>query len=667
MRFSRDTAAGRATFEIVGLNLTRKIILEHLADGVPSKPGNEIGIRIDQVLTPDATGVLCYLQFESMGLDRVRAKRAVAYADHVVYHFDPKNAADHRYLQTAAHKYGSWFSLPGNGICHQVHQERFAVPGETLLGSDSHTPTQGGLGMLAIGAGGLDVTVALGGGPYWLPMPEIVEVRLEGELADWVTAKDVILEMLRRLSVKGGVGKVFEYTGPGAASLSPYERCTIANMGTELGATTSVFATDEWTRDYLARLGRPEDFRLVEPDSDAEYDDVMTIDLSALEPLVACPTMPDKVVPVREVAGTPIDQVIVGSCTNGGYEDLQAVAKILHGRRVHSNTNFVIAPSSKQAIEMIAREGLMADILASGANLSESTCGACIGVGHVPAPGQRSLRSFNRNFPARSGLKGDQVYLASPEVCAVSAIEGRLTDPRDWARAAGNGRAPEKTLPARFTGSTAGLVPPAADPAAAEIVRAGHITDIPLSKAPADSVAGEVLIVTGDDITTDDIVPATAEMLANWANIDAVASYIFKRIDAGFPERAFAKGGGWIVGGSNYGQGSSREHAAIGPMYMGVKGVIARSFARIHKANLVNFGLLPLRFVDPSDYDAIEMGDVLAAEDVHAGIERGRITVRNVTRGTTFETDLDLTERERALLRAGGVLPWTRAHGGVAA
>ena len=646
----------------MGLSLTRKIVDAHLVDGDPARPGSEIGIRIDQVLTPDATGVLCYLQFESMGLERVRVKRAVAYADHVVYHFDEKNAADHRYLQTAAHRYGSWFSLPGNGICHQVHQERFAVPGDTLLGSDSHTPTQGGLGMIAIGAGGLDVTVALGGGPYWLPMPEVVEVRLLGRLPEWVTAKDVILEMLRRLSVKGGVGKIFEYTGPGAATLSPYERCTIANMGTELGATTSVFATDDWTRDYLDRLGRPDDFRAVAPDPDAEYDDSIEIDLSVLEPLVACPSMPDHVVPVREVAGTPIDQVIVGSCTNGGYEDLRAVAEILRGRRVSPGTNFVIAPSSKQALEMVAREGLVADILASGANLSESTCGACIGVGHVPAPGQRSLRSFNRNFPARSGLKGDQVYLASPEVCAVAAVTGVLTDPREW-----NGPAPAKELPERFTGSTAGLVPPADDPARAEVQRAGHITDIPLSHAPADELSGEVLIVTGDDITTDDIVPATAEMLSNWANIDAVSSFVFRRLDPGFADRAAARGGGWIVGGANYGQGSSREHAAMAPMYMGIKGVIAKSFARIHKANLINFGLLPLTFVDPAEIDAVDPGDILVAEGVHAGIDGGGIRVRNVTKGRVFDTAIELTPRERELLRAGGILPWTRAHGGLAA
>ncbi|HUF88506.1 MAG TPA: aconitate hydratase [Gemmatimonadota bacterium] len=642
----------------MGLSLTQKIIREHLAGGDPSVPGREIGIRIDQVITPDATGVLCYLQFESMGLERVRVKRAVAYADHVVYHFDAKNAADHRYLQTAAHKYGSWFSLPGNGICHQVHQERFAVPGDTLLGSDSHSPTAGGLGMLAIGAGGLDVTVALGGGPYWLPMPTVVNVRLEGELPKWVTAKDVILEMARRVTVKGGIGKIFEYTGPGAASLSPYERCTIANMGTEIGATTSVFASDERTLDYLTRLGRPQDFRAVAPDDDAEYDDEMTIDLASMEPLVALPSMPDKVVPVREVAGTKIDQVIVGSCTNGGYEDLLAVAMILEGRTVNPNTNFVIAPSSKQALEMIVREGLLPGILASGANLSESTCGACIGVGHVPAPGQNSLRSFNRNFPARSGVKGDQVFLASPEVCAIAAIAGELVDPRDW-----DGAAPSKSLPEKFVGTRAGLIEPATDPAAATIVRADHITDIPLADPPADSMSGEVLIVTGDDITTDDIVPATAEMLSNWANIDAVASFIFKRLDPQFPDRAFAKQGGWIVGGSNYGQGSSREHAAMGPMYMGIKGVIAKSFARIHKANLVNFGLLPLTFADPAVYDAIEQGDVLVAESVHAGIDSGLFTMGNVTKGTTFEVEIDLTERERTLLKAGGVLPYTRDHG----
>jgi aconitate hydratase len=642
----------------MGRSLTRKIIEEHLAGGDPSKPGNEIGIRIDQVLTPDATGVLCYLQFESMGLERVRVSRAVAYADHVVYHFDPKNAADHRYLATAAHKYGSWVSLPGNGICHQVHQERFAVPGQTLLGADSHTPTQGGLGMIAIGAGGLDVTVALGGGPYWLPMPEVVNVRLDGRLPEWVTAKDIVLEMARRVTVKGGIGKVYEFTGPGAASLSPYERCTITNMGTEIGATTSVFATDERTRDYLSRLGRPEDYRLVEPDPDAAYDDEMVIDLSTLEPLIACPSMPDNVVPVREVAGTPIEQVIVGSCTNGAYEDLLAVAQILKGRRVDPRVNFVIAPSSKQAVEMIAREGWLADIYASGANMSESTCGACIGVGHVPAPGQRSLRSFNRNFPARSGLKGDQVYLASPEVCAVSALAGMLVDPRDSGIPA-----PRKTLPEAFTGSTAGLVPPAEEHSQAEIVRAEHITPVPISKPPADAARGEVLIKLGDDITTDDIVPATAEMLSNWANIDAVASFVFRRIDPEFHVRAFERGGGWIVGGDNYGQGSSREHAAMGPMYMGVKGVIAKSFARIHKANLVNFGLLPLELADPADYDQIEPADVLEVADVHAGIDRGRITMRNVTRGSAFDVVIDLTPREKGLLKAGGILPYTKAHG----
>ncbi len=642
----------------MGLSLTQKIIREHLAGGDPSTPGSEIGIRIDQVITPDATGVLCYLQFESMGLERVRVKRAVAYADHVVYPFDAKNAADHRYLQTAAHKYGSWFSLPGNGICHQIHQERFGVPGDTLLGSDSHSPTAGGLGMIAIGAGGLDVTVALGGGAYWFPMPEVVNVRLEGRLPEWVTAKDLVLEMARRVTVKGGIGKIFEYTGPGAATLSPYERCTVCNMGTEIGATTSIFASDDRTRDYLTRLGRPDDFRAIGPDEDAAYDEEMTIDLSSLEPLVALPSMPDKVVPVREVAGTKIDQVIVGSCTNGGYEDLLAVAKILEGRTVHRDTNFVIAPSSKQALEMIAREGLLPGILASGANLSESTCGACIGVGHVPAPGQNSLRSFNRNFPARSGLKGDQVYLASPEVCTIAAIAGELVDPRDW-----DGEAPSKTLPEKFVGTRAGLIPPSEDPSTAPIVRAEHISDIPLAGPPADAMSGEVLIVTGDDITTDDIVPATAEMLSNWANIDAVASFIFKRLDPGFPDRAFAKGGGWIVGGSNYGQGSSREHAAMGPMYMGVKGVVAKSFARIHKANLVNFGLLPLTFADPGVYDTIAEGDVLAAEDVHAGIERGRFTMRNETKGTSFEVEIDLTERERTILKAGGVLPYTRDHG----
>ena len=640
----------------MGLSLTRKIIAEHLRHG-EMKTGEEIGIHIDQVLTPDATGVLAYLQFESMQLPRVRVKTAVAYADHVVYQFDEKNTADHLYLRDAAHKYGAWYSQPGNGICHQVHRERFAIPGETLLGSDSHTPTAGGLGMLAMGAGGLDVAVALGGGPYFFKMPRVVRVLLTGELRPWVTSKDVILEMLRRETVKGGVDVIYEYVGPGADALNAPERCTIANMGTELGATTSVFASDEKTRDYLRRHGREQHWRELRPDPDAEYDGEIELDLSSIEPLVAVPSMPDKVVPVREVEGTEIQQVMVGSCTNGSYTDLLTVAKVLQGRRVDSRVNMVIAPASKAALEQLARDGLVGDLLASGANLSEATCGACIGFGHVPAPGSRSLRTFNRNFPARSGLKNDKVYLASPAVAAASAVFGAITDPRRL------GDAPAIGLPERYTGSEAGLLPPARDPEAVEIYKGDHVSPIPPQTALAGEIAGKVILKTGDDITTDDIIPAGTAMLSNWANIPVVSTFVFQRIDPTFHARAQAARSGWIVGGLNYGQGSSREHAAMAPMYLGIRGVIAKSFARIHKANLINFGLLPLVFDDPADYDAIDQDDDIRVGGVLEGLARGSMEAVNVTRGRSFRVTIDLTDRERGILEDGGLLAHTRRTG----
>lgn len=640
----------------MGLNLTRKILLEHLLHG-ELVTDEEIGISIDQVLTPDATGVLAYLQFESMELPRVRVKTAVAYADHVVYQFDEKNTADHLYLRDAAHKYGAYFSQPGNGICHQVHRERFAIPGQTLLGSDSHTPTAGGLGMLAMGAGGLDVAVALGGGPYFFKMPRVVRVHLTGELQPWVSSKDVILEMLRRETVKGGVDMIYEYVGPGAVSLNAPQRCTIANMGTELGATTSVFASDEKTRDYLRRHGREEHWVQLAPDPDAEYDGEIELDLSAVEPLVALPSMPDKVVPVREVEGTEIQQVMVGSCTNGSYTDLLTVALVLRGRRVDPRVNMVIAPASKAALEQLAREGLVGDLLASGANLSEATCGACIGFGHVPAPGSKSLRTFNRNFLSRSGLKSDAVYLASPAVAAASAIRGSITDPRSL------GDPPVIDLPQRYEGSDAGILPPAADPETVQIYKGDHVSPIPPQQPLEDGVRGSVILKTGDDITTDDIIPAGTEMLSNWANIPVVSTFVFQRIDPTFHARAQAVGSGWIVGGLNYGQGSSREHAAMAPMYLGIKGVIAKSFARIHKANLINFGLLPLTFEDPDDYDTLEQGDEIAVSAVLEGLSTGRIPAVNLTRGAPIRLEVSLTEREREILRDGGLLAHTRRTG----
>jgi aconitate hydratase len=640
----------------MALNLAQKIIASHLRHGAV-EAGAEIGISIDQVLTPDATGVLAYLQFESMELPRVRVKTAVAYADHVVYQFDEKNTADHMFLRDVAHKYGAWYSQPGNGICHQVHRERFAVPGETLLGSDSHTPTAGGLGMLALGAGGLDVAVALGGGPYFLRMPRVVRVLLTGALPPWVTAKDVILEMLRRETVKGGINAIYEYVGPGVASLNAPQRCTIANMGTELGATTSVFPSDEKTRDYLRRHGREAAWRPLAPDVKAYYDGEIEIDLSALEPLIACPSMPDRVVPVREVEGTEIQQVLVGSCTNGSYTDLVTVARMVKGRRVDPRVNLVIAPASRAAVEQLAHDGLVGDLLAAGANLSEATCGACIGFGHVPAPGTRSLRTYNRNFPGRSGLQKDAVYLASPAVAAATALYGVITDPRRL------GEPPSADLPERYVGSDAGMVPPAADPASVRVFRGDHMSPVPPQTPLADRVRGKVILKTGDDITTDDIVPASSEMLSNWANLPITATYVFQRIDPGFHDRAKAAGSGWIVGGLNYGQGSSREHAAMAPMYLGIKGVLARSFARIHEANLVNWGLLPLTFADPSDYDAVDQGDEIAVEGVLEGLATGRLRAVNLTKGKSFDVQVSLTERERGILVDGGLLAHTRRTG----
>ncbi|MBA2565589.1 MAG: aconitate hydratase [Gemmatimonadetes bacterium] len=640
----------------MGMNLAQKLIASHLRYG-DMKVGEEIGITIDQVLTPDATGVLAYLQFESMELPRVRVKTAVAYADHVVYSFDEKNSADHLYLRDVAHKHGAWYSQPGNGICHQVHRERFAVPGETLLGSDSHTPTAGGLGMLAMGAGGLDVAVALGGGPYFFTMPQVVRVHLTGELQPWVSAKDIILEMLRRETVKGGIDVIYEYVGPGAGALSAPQRCTIANMGTELGATTSVFASDERTRDYLRRHAREHEWREVGPDADAAYDRDIDMDLSALEPLVACPSMPDRVVPVREMGHVEVQQVMVGSCTNGSYTDLLMVAKALQGRRVSSRVHMIVAPASRSAVEQLAREGYVADMLAAGVNLSEATCGACIGFGHVPAPGTVSLRTYNRNFASRSGLKKDAVYLASPAVAVATAIHGRLTDPRTL------GEAPEIDLPVAYATSDAGLLPPAAAPETVTVYKGDHMSAVPPQKPLEDGIEGSVILKTGDDITTDDIIPAGTEMLSNWANLPITATFVFQRIDPTFHVRAQAAGSGWIVGGFNYGQGSSREHAAMAPMYLGIKGVVAKSFARIHKANLINFGLLPLTFEDTADYESIEQGDQIAVGGVLQGLETGRIAGVNVTKGTPLRLEIALTPREREILLDGGLLAHTRRTG----
>jgi len=643
----------------MGLNVTTKILSDHLVAG-KLEAGSEIAIRIDHVLIQDLTGTQAFLHFEGMGLDRVRADRAVCYADHNVIQVKPENMEDHIYLQTAARKYGVWFAKPASGIGHQIHLEHFAKPGTTALGADSHTPHCGGVGMIAIGAGGLDVAVAMGGGPYHLRMPSITAVRLTGELQPWCTAKDVILELLRRLTVRGGYEKIFEFTGPGVATLNGQQRVTITNMCTELGATTSVFPSDARTREFFEHLGRPDDWQEVLPDPDAEYDDTIELNLSDVEPLVALPSLPDKVKPVREVAGVPIQQVMVGSCTNGSYTDLKALADVMRGQKVHPDVTFFVHPSSRAALELLAQEGYVADLIAAGVNVAEATCGACIGTGHVPAPGVNSLRAINRNFKGRSGQNEDSVYLSSPETAAATAIRGALTDPREL-----DIPAPPAALPKRIRQDNPSLIPPAslAEAAALNVRRGPNIVPASPKDPLANRLTGEVLIKVGDDISTDHIMPAAAEVLAFRSNIPRIADFVYYRMDPEFSARARQKGGGFIVGGVNYGQGSSREHAALAPMFLGVKGVIAKSFARIHHGNLVNFGLLPMVFADESDYDRIEPGDALTVDETVAGVTKQSLIVSNVTKDFEFNVKVNLTDRQKELLIAGGLLPYTRDHG----
>jgi len=644
--------------------LTEKILDEHLVEG-KLEPGEEIGIEIDQVLTQDTTGTMVWLQFEALDLDEVQTEIAAQYCDHQTYQFDFKNSDDHRFLRSAAGKYGAYFSRPGNGICHQVHKERFAAPGKTMLGSDSHTPTPGGLGELAIGAGGIDVTVAMGGAPYYIDMPEVVNVRLEGELPPWATAKDVILELLRRLTVKGGVDKVLEYTGPGVETLTVPERTTITNMGTELGATSSIFPTDEETKDFLSRLGRAEEHVELSPDPDAEYTEEIVVDLSEIEPLIAEPSMPDNVVPVREVAGTDVDQVIIGSCTNGAYEDILPAAKMLEGRETAKTTEMIVAPGSKQASEMLAREGWTAEMMAAGVNFSEATCGACIGNGHVPASDSVSLRTFNRNFEGRSGIEDDNVYLCSPEVATASALAGEIVDPRDLAEQVDGLEDPGLEMPNRYDGSTADLITPeeAEDD---ELIKGPNIGDVPLQDPMGSKLQGENLLKMGDNITTDHISPANADVLMYRSNIPKLAEFTLTRVDGEFPERAKEKGGGVLVAGENYGQGSSREHAAMTPMYLGVRAVFARSFARIHRANLFNFGIAPF-IIDEETYDRIEQGDhIEVLDDVQEGVLSGQeeFTIR-VNDDWEATVGMDASQRERDMLAAGGKLAWTKQRADV--
>ncbi|HEX9821262.1 MAG TPA: aconitate hydratase [Methylomirabilota bacterium] len=634
------------------LSLTRKLIESHLVAG-KAVAGDEVGIGVDQVLLTDTNGTQAWLQFEAMGFPRVVPGRAVTYIDHQVYQVDSRNSDDHRYLQTVSRRYGATFSKLGNGICHQVHMESFAIPGQTLLGTDSHTPLCGAAGMLAIGAGGLDVAVAMGGGPYFFRMPAVVRVWLTGALQPWVTAKDVILELLRRLTVRGGSGKIFEYAGPGLPGLLAAQRMTIANMGAELGLTTSVFPSDEVARSFLTRLGRGEDWRPASPDEEATYDDQLELDLGSIGPLIALPGSPDRVVPVEEVAGTAIDQVMVGSCTNGSWHDMASVVGVVRERRVHASVSFVVFPGSHRILETMAREGLLADLLASGATVSEPTCGSCAGIGHVPAAGTRSLRAFNRNFPGRSGVKGDEVYLCSSTVAAASALTGVITDPRTL------GPQPAVHLPPRFAASVAGFVAP---DGAGEVVRGPNIKPVPLGEPVAESPELAVLLKLGDKISTDDISPAGAAVLVFRSNVPAIAEHCFKYVDPRFAERARAAGRGILVAGETYGQGSSREAAAVGPMYLGVRAVLARSFARIHRANLVNWGVVPLVFDDAAAYDAIEPDDRLRLPGLRAALAAGdRVTLVNTRSGARFTASCPLTPRERDILLAGGILAHTRA------
>jgi len=654
------------------LNLAQKIIQSHLASG-EMKPGEEVSITVDQTLTQDVTGTMAFLQFEALGLPRVRTKLSASYVDHNMLQTGFESADDHRYLQTAAAKYGVHFSRPGNGICHQVHLERFAAPGQTLLGSDSHTPTCGGLGMLAMGAGGLDVAAAMAGLPFYLAMPKIALVRLSGELPPWVSAKDVILEVLRRLTVKGGVGRIMEYDGPGVVNLSVPERATIANMGAELGATSSLFPSDDRTREFLRAQQREGVWTAAAADSDAEYDETVEIDLGALEPLVAKPLSPDKVARATEVRGTRVDQVAIGSCTNSSYRDLMTVAAMLEGKRVHPGVSLVIAPGSRQVLQMVAENGALGALIGAGARILEASCGPCIGMGQAPPSGGVTLRSFNRNFEGRCGTRDADTYLAGIEVCAASALRGEIADPREL------GPPVSIADPKRVPVDDGMILPPAEDPGRVAVIRGPNIAPVPARGPLEDTIQGKVLLVAGDNVTTDDIMPAGAEILPLRSNIPAISQYVFSRTDPGFAGRAQSEGGGFIVGGVNYGQGSSREHAALAPMALGVRAVFARSFARIHHANLVNFGILPLvlpekgpgghasacggRHARPTERP-ISRGDELEMGGVRRSVEAGRpLTVSNLTNGQTFKVACDLTPRQRRVLLAGGLLNYIKEGG----
>lgn len=641
----------------MGLTLAQKLIKSHLVEG-EMKVGTEIGLRIDQTLTQDATGTMAYLEFEAMGVDRVKTEKSVAYIDHNTLQTGFENADDHRYIQTVTKKHGIYFSRPGNGICHQVHLERFGIPGKTLIGSDSHTPTGGGICMLAMGSGGMDVAVAMGGGTYYIPMPKMTRINLTGYLKPWVSAKDVILEVLRIMSVKGGVGKIIEYGGEGVKTLSVPERATITNMGAELGATTSIFPSDEITLAFLKAQGREDDWTEIQPDADAVYDEVIDIDLCSLTPMAACPHMPDNVKTTDEIGKIKVDQVAIGSCTNSSYVDMMKVAAILKGKTIAPSVSLCIAPGSKQVLNMLALNGALSDMISAGARILESACGPCIGMGQSPNSAGISLRTFNRNFEGRSGTKDAGIYLVSPEVAAASALTGYLTDPREL------GEAPVVEMPEKFIVNDNMIEPPATEAEAKdiEVVRGPNIKPFPKTSPLPEEISAKAILKVGDNITTDHIMPAGAKILPYRSNIPHLSQYCFSVCDETFPERIKAEGKGIIIGGTNYGQGSSREHAALVPLYLGVKAVITKSFARIHVANLVNAGILPFTFVHEEDYDKIDQMDELSLPNIKDCIEnKKQIVLKNITKGEEYELDSShLSDRQRAMLVCGGLLDYTR-------
>ncbi|MBU3105746.1 aconitate hydratase [Clostridium gasigenes] len=639
----------------MGDNLVTKILKSHLVEG-ELKIGEPIGIRIDQTLTQDSTGTMAYLQLEAMGIDRVKTKRSLAFIDHNMLQQGFENADDHKFIQTVASKYGVHFSKPGNGICHQVFLERFSTPGETLTGSDSHTPTAGGVGMLAMGAGGLDVALAMGGGAYYINTPKVCKINLVGKLKPMVAAKDIILEVLRKLTVKGGVNRVFEYAGMGVKTLSVPQRATITNMGAELGATTSIFPSDERTLEFFKAQGREEDWIEFMPDLDAVYDEEVTVNLDDLKPLAAKPHSPDNVEEISSIGKVSVDQVAIGSCTNSSYEDLMKVSKILKGKKVHPDVSLVIAPGSRQVMEMMARNGALADIISSGARVLENSCGPCIGMGQAPGTNGVSLRTFNRNFYGRSGTLSADVYLVSPETAAVSAIAGVLTDPTEINIDI------TVEMPKEFLIDDSMILAPAPVGTKVEVLRGPNIKPFPVNDKLGEVVEGKVLIKVEDNITTDHIMPSNSKLLPFRSNIPYLADFCFNTVDSDFPKRAKENNGGVIIAGNNYGQGSSREHAALAPLHLGIKAVIAKSFARIHKANLINNGIIPLEFENETNYDAIDNLDKLVMENIQSALDNGIIKVKNVTKETEFNALVQLTEKEIAVIRAGGRLNYVKSQ-----